>query len=72
MKNENFPIETIIDLIKKSEETETFIDLIYDLYFFIGIKKGINDAKNEKGMSIEESRERMMRKYETYNTRYGS
>ena len=75
MKNENnnFPIEKISELLKQSREDDgTFLDSLYNLYVFIGITKGINDIKNGRGMTIEESRERIMQKYERYNSRYGS
>ena len=32
----------------------------------------MNDIKNGNVMTIEESRERMMQKYESYSARYGS
>ena len=72
MEKETFPMEKIINLLKNSEDDGTFLDSIYDLYFFIGIAKGMDDARNGRGMTIEESRERVMEKYETYNKRYGS
>ena len=65
-------MEKIINLLKNSEDDGTFLDSIYDLYFFIGIAKGMDDARNGREMTIEESRERVMEKYETYNKRYGS
>lgn len=70
---ENISIEKIVDLLKKSETDDgTFYSSLYDLYFFIKITKGVNDVNNGKGMTIEESKERIMKKYESYNTRYGS
>lgn len=69
---ENIPMENITELLKKSDDINSLYDCIYKLYFYIGIAKGVDDAKNGRGMTLEESRERMLRKYETYNTRYGS
>lgn len=72
-KQDNIPIEKIIELLKKSETDDgTFYSSLYDLYFFIKVAKGIDDVNNDRGMTIEESRGRMMRKYESYNTKYGS
>ena len=34
--------------------------------------KGILDINNNKGISLEESRERMIQKYENYNRKLGS
>lgn len=70
---EDISIEKISELLKKAKTDDgTLYSAIYDLYVLIGISKGINDINNEKGMTLEESRERMMRKYENYSTRYGS
>ncbi len=72
LEKENIKMEKIVNLLNNSKDSETFLDLLYDLYLFIGIAKGVDDVRNGKGMTLEESRERMMQKYETYNTRYGS
>lgn len=69
---ENISIEKIINLLKDSEDDGTFYDSLYNLFLLIGIAKGIEDVRNGKEMTIEESRERMMQKYETYTTKYGS
>lgn len=72
IEKENIKMEKIVNLLNNSKDSETFLDLLYDLYLFIGIAKGVDDVRNGRGMTLEESRERMMQKYETYNTRYGS
>ena len=70
---EDIKIESISELLKKSKSDDgTFLDALYNLYLFIGITKGVDDIKNGKGMTIEESKERIMQKYENYNKRYGS
>lgn len=70
---ENIQIEKITELLKKAPTDDgTFYGVLYDLYVFIGMLKGINDINNNRGMTIEESKERIMKKYENYNTRYGS
>ena len=70
---EEISIEKISELLKKSKTDDgTFYGALYDLYLLIGIAKGIDDIKNGRGMTLQESRERMIRKYENYNRRYGS
>lgn len=71
--NENLSIEKISELLKKAPTDDgTFYGALYDLYLLIGIAKGIEDIKNGRGMTLEESKERMMRKYENYNRRFYS
>lgn len=75
MKNqkENIKLDKIVELLRKAPTDDgTLYGAIYDLYVFIGISKGVDDIRNGRGMTIEESRERMMRKYANYSTRYGS
>lgn len=70
---ENIKIEKISELLKKATTDDgTFYGSLYDLYFFIEITKGILDINNNKGISLEESRERMIQKYENYNRKLGS
>ena len=70
---ENIKIEKISELLKKAPtDYGTFYGSLYDLYFFIEITKGILDINNNKGISLEESRERMIQKYENYNRKLGS
>lgn len=70
---ENIKIEKISELLKKAPTDDgTFYGSLYDLYFFIEIAKGILDINNNKGISLEESRERMIQKYENYNRKLGS
>lgn len=42
-------------------------DAIYTLYLKYKLKKSEEDIKNGKVMTIEESKERMRRKYEGFN-----
>ena len=53
-EKETFPMEKIVDLLKNPEDDGTFFDSLYDLYFFIGIAKGLDDARNGRGMTLEE------------------
>ena len=70
---EQFKLEKISELLKHSKSDDgTFLDAIYNLYLFIRITKSINDINRGDVMTVEESRERMMQKYESYNSNYGS
>ena len=70
---ENIKIEKISELLKKAPTDDgTFYGSLYDLFFFIEITKGILDINNNKCISLEESRERMIQKYENYNRKLGS
>lgn len=53
-EKETFPMEKIVDLLKNPKDDGTFLDSLYDLYFFIGIAKGLDDARNGRGMTLEE------------------
>lgn len=70
---ENIKIDKISELLRKAPTDDgTFYGALYDLYVFIGIVQGVNSINNNERMTIEESKERMIKKYENYNTRYGS
>ena len=69
----NISIEKISKLLENEKTDDgTFSGSLYDLYVLIKIAKGVADINHGNGMTLEESRERMMRKYENYNTKYGS
>lgn len=73
MPKEDIQMEKISTLLKKAPTDDgTFYGSLYDLYVFIGLVKSADDIRNGRGMTIEESRERIIKKYENYNTRYGS
>jgi len=70
---ENIKMEKIVKLLENAPTDDgTLYSSVYDLYVFIGLSKGVNDMNNGRGMTLEESRERMMRKYANYSARYGS
>ena len=54
MEEEKISIGKISDLLRKSNDDGTFLDSLYDLYFFIGITKGINDMNNGNGITLDE------------------
>ncbi len=73
IEKEDIDIDSISELLKNCKVDDgTFLDSLYNLYLFIGITKGVDDIRNGRGMTIEESRERMMKKYASYNTKFGS
>ncbi len=58
---ENLSMEKITELLKKAQTDDgTFYSALYDLYLFIGMAKGIDDIKKDRGMTLEESKERMI------------
>lgn len=68
-----FNLEKISELLKRSKSDDgTFLDSLYNLYLFINVTKSVNDINNGNVMTLEESKERMIKKYESYNARYGS
>ena len=71
-EKETFSMEKIVNILKNSDDDGTFYDSLYDLYFFIGIARGLDDARNGRGITLEESQERIKLKYENYNNRYSS
>ncbi len=77
MKNESnnkqYNLDIISELLKQSKSDDgTFLDALYNLYLFIGVTKSMNDIKNGNVMTVQESKERMIQKYESYSARYGS
>lgn len=72
-KEENIEIEKISETLKKNKTDDgTFYGSLYDLYVLINIARSIDNINHGHFMTLEESKERMMRKYETYNRRFGS
>lgn len=56
---EDIPMEKIVELLKKSENDGTFFGCIYNLYVLIGIAKGVNDIRNDRGVTLEEFNKEM-------------
>ena len=48
-------------------QENTLYDFIYNLVFFISLKESEEDIKNGRVMTIEESKERLMKKYGNLN-----
>jgi len=73
MKNvkEDVQIDKIINLLKKSEDDGTFLDSLYDLYFFISITKGVDDIRNARGATLQEFAKEREALYESYSRRFG-
>ncbi len=61
-----------MDFIKQTlnqinTQENTLYDYIYNLIFYISLKESEKDIKNNKVMSIEESKERLVQKYRNLN-----
>ncbi len=68
---QDIPMEKIVELLRKSEDDGTFYGSIYNLYFFIGIAKGVDDIRNGRGITLEEFNKEREALYESYNRRFG-
>jgi len=71
IEKEDIKLDKIVDLLKNSEDDGTFLDSLYDLYFFINITKGVDDIRNGKGTPLEEFKKEREALYESYNRRFG-
>lgn len=63
-----------MDFIKKTlnqinTKENTLYDLIYDLIFFISLEESEEDIKNGRVMTVEESKERLRKKYANFNVK---
>ena len=61
-----------MDFMKKTlnqvnTQENTLYDFIYNLVFFMSLKESEEDIKNGRVMTIEESKARLMQKYENLN-----
>ena len=61
-----------MDFMKKTlnqvnTQENTLYDFIYNLVFFISLKESEDDIKNDRVMTIEESKERLMQEYGNLN-----
>lgn len=54
----------IINILPQIEERD---DTLYTLYLKAKIKRSEDDLKNGRVMTVEESKERMRKKYESFN-----
>lgn len=53
-QNQKIKIEKIVDLLRNSDENETFCDSLYNLYVLIGIAKGVNEMNQGEGIPLED------------------
>jgi hypothetical protein len=63
-----------MDFMKKTlnqvnTQDNTLYDFIYDLVFFLSLKESEEDIKNGRVMTIEESKERMKKKYASFDVK---
>ena len=68
---EDIEMDKIVNLLKKSKNDTSFYDVLYDLYVYIGIAKGINDIRNGNGITLEEFNKEREALYESYSRRFG-
>lgn len=54
-------------LSQVNTKENTLYDFIYNLIFFISLEKSEDDIKNDRVMTIEESKARMRQKYGNLN-----
>lgn len=65
-------LDPICDLMKNAQENgDTFYDALYDLYVFIGLSKGIDDAKHGREITLEELHKEMEALYESTSRKFG-
>ena len=70
--NENIKIDSIIELLKKCEsDNGSFLDSIYNLYFFISLTKSVNDIKKGNGITLEEFKKEREALYERNSRKFG-
>lgn len=68
---EDIEFEKIVNLLKDAEDDGTFLDSLYNLYFFIGITKGVDDIRNGRGITLKEFNKEMEALYESNSRRFG-
>ena len=72
IEKEDVKIDSICELLKKCKVDDgTFSESLYNLYFYIGITKGVDDIQNGKGTPLEEFKKERKALYERYSRRYG-
>ena len=63
-----------MDFLKKTlsqvnTQDNTLYDFIYDLVFFAELQESEDDIRNGRVMTIEESKERMRKKYASFDVK---
>lgn len=61
--------QEILEKVNTLQEDTTGDDAIYALYLHSKLQKSQNDIKNGRVMTIEESKERMRKKYANFDVR---
>lgn len=70
-QNEEIKIERIVDLLKKSEENESFYDVLYNLYVLLSISKGVNEMNKNEGTPLDDFLAEREALYESYSRKFG-
>jgi hypothetical protein len=72
IEKEDVKIDSICELLKKCKVDDgSFTESLYNLYFYIGITKGVNDIQNGNGTPLEDFKKEREALYERYHRRYG-
>lgn len=72
IEKEDVKIDSICELLKKCKVDDgTFSDSLYNLYFFIGFTKGVDNIRNGKGTPLNEFRKEMEALHERTSRRFG-
>lgn len=71
MENEKIKIQKIVDLLRESKDSETFYDLLYNLYVLLNIAKGVEEINQENGIPLNEFLSEREELYENYNRKFG-
>ena len=68
---EDIEFEKIVNLLKDAEDDGTFFNSLYNLYFFIGITRGVEGIRNGRGIPLEDFRKEREALHESYRRRFG-
>ena len=67
---EDIKMDKRVDLLKNAEDDGTFLDTMYNLYFYIGLAIGVDDIRNGRGITLEEFDKESEALYEYYSRRF--
>ena len=69
---EDLSMDKINELLKSSNSDDgSFYSALYDLYLFISLAKGLDNARNGKNMTLEEFHKEMEELYESTSRKFG-
>ena len=69
---ENIEFDKITKLLENTPTDDgTFYGVLYDLYLFIGLAKGVDDIRNGRGISLEEFSKEMEELHASITRKFG-